>query len=119
MPEQNDQEKAMQDKALQNRLAALKHSLGHAVAEEEAEERKAAKSANTDGGALAAGLKASTELVAGVLVGGVMGYMLDQWLGTKPWLLMVFMIFGIAAGFRNLYRLGMKPTVTGEKPKEE
>lgn len=112
----HDQDK--NDLALHKRLAALKHDLGDAVAEEKAEEQKALKSANTDGGALAAGLKASTELVAGVLVGGVMGYLLDQWLGTKPWLLVIFMVFGIVAGFRNLYRLGMKPTFTGEKPKD-
>jgi ATP synthase protein I len=28
---------------------------------------------------------------------------LDVWLDTKPWLLLLFLLFGIAAGFRNIY----------------
>lgn len=43
-------------------------------------------------------------LVSGVIVGLVMGYYLDRWLGTKPWLLVVFLIFGIIAGYRNMFR---------------
>lgn len=43
-------------------------------------------------------------LVSGVIVGLVMGYYLDQWLGTKPWMLIVFLIFGIIAGYRNMFR---------------
>jgi ATP synthase protein I len=113
MPKDDDPEAVMR-----KRLETLKHDLGEAIAEEKADEKKAEDASSKDGGALAAGLKASTELVAGVLVGGVMGYLLDQWLGTKPWLLVIFMVFGIVAGFRNLYRLGMKPTFTGEKPKD-
>ncbi len=42
-------------------------------------------------------------LVSGVLVGLVIGYWLDVWLGTKPGLLLLFLVFGIAAGFRNIY----------------
>lgn len=105
MPKDDDPEAVMR-----KRLEALKLDLGAAIAEEQVVEAKTEGKSAKDGGALAAGLKASTELVAGVLVGGFIGYMLDQWLGTKPWLMMVFLIFGIAAGFRNLYRLGMKPT---------
>ena len=33
-------------------------------------------------------------LVSGILVGGAMGYFLDKWLGTSPWLLFIFLIFG-------------------------
>ncbi|BDV00114.1 hypothetical protein TDMWS_01990 [Thermodesulfomicrobium sp. WS] len=43
-------------------------------------------------------------LVSGIIVGLVMGYYLDKWLGTKPWLLVVFLIFGIIAGYRNMFR---------------
>ncbi|HCF06023.1 MAG: ATPase [Desulfomicrobiaceae bacterium] len=43
-------------------------------------------------------------LVSGVIVGLVMGYYLDKWLGTRPWLLVVFLIFGIIAGYRNMFR---------------
>ena len=43
-------------------------------------------------------------LVSGVIVRLVMGYYLDKWLGTRPWLLVVFLIFGIIAGYRNMFR---------------
>lgn len=43
-------------------------------------------------------------MVSGVLVGGAFGYLLDEWLGTSPWLKIVFFILGVAAGFLNVYR---------------
>ncbi|MGX9364572.1 AtpZ/AtpI family protein [Desulfoplanes sp. PS50] len=42
-------------------------------------------------------------LVTCTFVGLAMGYFLDKWLGTKPWGLLFFLIFGIAAGFKNVY----------------
>ncbi len=43
-----------------------------------------------------------THLVGCTIIGGVMGYFLDDWLGTGPWLLMIMTILGIIAGFRNV-----------------
>jgi ATP synthase protein I len=40
-----------------------------------------------------------------ILVGGVMGYYLDQWLNTHPYLLIIFILIGVAAGFVNLIRV--------------
>lgn len=40
-------------------------------------------------------------LVSGMLVGGAIGYFLDKWLGTSPWLLFIFLIFGFIAGIKN------------------
>jgi ATP synthase protein I len=42
--------------------------------------------------------------VAGVLVGAVIGYMLDRWLGLSPWGFIVFVLLGFAAGILNLMR---------------
>lgn len=44
-------------------------------------------------------------MVASILIGMAMGYYLDQWLGTDPWLLLVFLGFGIVSGFRNIFIL--------------
>lgn len=44
------------------------------------------------------------ELLAGVLVGGGLGWLLDQQFGTRPWLLLAFLLLGIAAGFWNVIR---------------
>ncbi len=42
---------------------------------------------------------------ASIAVGGAMGYFLDAWLHTSPWLLIVFLLYGVAAGFVNLFRV--------------
>ena len=41
-------------------------------------------------------------LVSATFVGLFIGWWLDKWLGTKPWLLLAFLILGIIAGFRNV-----------------
>ncbi|MBI2000853.1 MAG: AtpZ/AtpI family protein [candidate division NC10 bacterium] len=43
-------------------------------------------------------------LVAATAIGLAIGYGLDRVLGTRPWLTLVFTLFGIAAGFVNLFR---------------
>lgn len=49
-------------------------------------------------------LRIGTELVAGVVVGVAIGLGLDWWLGTKPWLMIVFFFLGAGAGIVNVYR---------------
>jgi ATP synthase protein I len=44
-------------------------------------------------------------MVAATLIGLAIGYYLDQWLGTSPWLTLIFLVFGIVAGFRNIFVL--------------
>jgi ATP synthase protein I len=44
-------------------------------------------------------------MAAAVLIGTLMGYWADKWLGTQPWVLIIGFIFGAAAGFRSLYRV--------------
>ncbi len=55
-------------------------------------------------GGLALGMRIAVELVAGVVVGVGVGLLLDYWLGTKPWMLVVFFFLGSAAGMLNVYR---------------
>jgi len=95
--------------ALRARLEALKSELGDATARDEAENRGKSGS-GSNASALGAGMRAASEMVAGVLVGTGLGFLLDRFFGTKPWLLIIFMMLGMAAGFRNMYRLGMRPT---------
>lgn len=54
--------------------------------------------------AIARGFRLSTELVAGVLVGAAIGWLLDRWLGISPWGLIVFLLLGFAAGVLNVMR---------------
>ncbi|WP_193183544.1 AtpZ/AtpI family protein [Nisaea sediminum] len=49
-------------------------------------------------------MRIGVELVAGVGVGAGIGYLLDSWLGTAPWLLILFFFLGAAGGMMNVYR---------------
>ena len=48
--------------------------------------------------------KLGTELVAAVAVGTIIGFILDSWFGTKPWLIIIFFFLGTAAGILNVIR---------------
>ncbi len=48
--------------------------------------------------------KLGTELVAAVGVGTIIGFILDSWFGTKPWLIIIFFFLGAAAGMLNVFR---------------
>jgi len=48
--------------------------------------------------------KLSTELVAAVLVGTIIGFILDNWFDTKPWLIIIFFFVGVVAGILNVIR---------------
>tara|TARA_B100001996_G_scaffold216486_1_gene166459 strand:+ start:53 stop:334 length:282 start_codon:yes stop_codon:yes gene_type:complete len=52
--------------------------------------------------------KMSTELVAAVLVGTIIGFILDNWFGTKPWLILIFFLIGVIAGIINVIRSAKK-----------
>ena len=53
-------------------------------------------------------LKISTELVAAVVVGSIMGFLLDGWFDTKPVLTICFFLMGVAAGMLNVFRSAKK-----------
>ena len=57
-----------------------------------------------DTSAFARGFRLSTELVGGVLVGAGLGWLIDRWLGSTPWGLIVFLLLGFAAGVLNVMR---------------
>ncbi|MFQ6672273.1 MAG: AtpZ/AtpI family protein [Candidatus Tectimicrobiota bacterium] len=65
----------------------------------------------TFGELLALGFTFAFSIVIGVLVGH---YVVDRWLGTSPWGLIVFTLFGIVAGFLNFYRTTKKYIGKGE-----
>ena len=48
--------------------------------------------------------KLGTELVAAVAVGTIIGFILDNWFDTKPWLIIIFFFLGTAAGILNVIR---------------
>jgi len=56
------------------------------------------------GAAWGKAMRASSDLLAGLFVGTALGFLLDRWLHTSPWLLLVGIGLGFAAGLRNLAR---------------
>lgn len=86
-------------------LSARLQRLGERLAKSsQTPEHSDAPRPTTDPSALARGFRLSTELVAGVLVGALIGWLLDRWLGSTPWGLIVFLLLGFTAGVLNVMR---------------
>ena len=62
----------------------------------------------TNAASLGKALKISTELVAAVIVGATIGFLLDNWFDTKPLLTICFFILGVVAGILNVIRSAKK-----------
>ena len=58
----------------------------------------------SDAASLGKALKISTELVAAVVVGSTLGFILDSWFDTKPWLTICFFFMGVTAGILNVIK---------------
>ena len=71
---------------------------------------KNVKEKNTVSNAASLGkaLKISTELVAAVVVGTTIGFLLDSWFDTKPLLIICFFTMGVAAGILNVFKSAKK-----------
>ena len=52
--------------------------------------------------------KMSTELVSAVVVVTIIGFILDTWFDTKPWLIIIFFFVGVIAGILNVIRSAKK-----------
>lgn len=66
--------------------------------------KKGDEHGNKKGIFLGNALKLGTELVAAVAVGTIIGFILDNWFDTKPLLIIIFFLFGSAAGIINVFR---------------
>ncbi|HYS44731.1 MAG TPA: AtpZ/AtpI family protein [Geobacteraceae bacterium] len=58
-------------------------------------------------------------VVVAIAIGVYIGLKLDQWLGTKPWFFFIFLFFGIAAGFRNIYIIAGREIKRDEDGKDK
>jgi ATP synthase protein I len=83
------------DAKLGERLDALGEKLA-ARRYEKSDDGRGVSNVDREGYGL--GLRLTTDLIAGTLVGGVIGWLIDGWLGTSPWGLIVILMLGVAAG---------------------
>jgi ATP synthase protein I len=90
--------------ALSARLQRLNEGLGHARdaagGPSDSPDREQAATAS----GYAKGFRLSSELVAGVVVGAGIGWLIDRWLAVSPWGLIVFLLLGFAAGVLSVMR---------------
>ena len=68
-------------------------------------EKSSARQAGRETGQMGLGFRISVEMLATLAVGTGMGYVLDRWLGTSPWLTLAFLVLGAAAGMRNAIKV--------------
>ena len=64
--------------------------------------KKSNISKQSSSSSLGIAFKMSTEMVAAVVVGTIIGFILDNWFGTKPWLILIFFFVGVVAGILNV-----------------
>ncbi|HZT48930.1 MAG TPA: AtpZ/AtpI family protein [Hyphomicrobiaceae bacterium] len=89
--------------AFEGRISDLGERLDKIKAQRQAE-AEAELDAEMRGRGMAYGMRMAAELVAAVIVGGAIGYGLDRWLGSTPWLFLLFFVLGFAAGVLNVVR---------------
>ena len=105
--------------AFKRRVEELDDKLRRVTASEQAAEehvgdQRSAGDGGLRGQALSNAFRIGTELVVGVALGGFVGWQLDRWLGTRPWLLLLFLLIGTAAGFLNVIRAARRMQAEAE-----
>ena len=63
---------------------------------------------NRNSPSMGSAFKLSTDLVAHVAVGTIIGFILDNWFDTKPWLIIIFFFLGSTAGILNVIKTAKK-----------
>lgn len=96
----HDQNGDVSQAGLSERRAQLNRKLDDRNAAEE----MAARKSESNSAGYAQAMKLSSEFIAGVLVGAGIGWVADQWLGTSPFGLIVFLLLGFVAGVLNVLR---------------
>ncbi|MDH5457738.1 MAG: AtpZ/AtpI family protein [Nitrospinota bacterium] len=65
------------------------------------------------------GFRLGVEMLVATMVGALIGYGLDKLFGTEPWLLILFLLFGGAAGCLTVYRAAMLVQVDDEENNDD
>lgn len=89
-------------------IRLLEEKLAAARAKEAVARKELSSSSRQSSRASRVGLRICADLLSAVIVGAALGYVLDEVLQTRPWCLIVFLLFGGAAGVLNVYRLAQQ-----------
>ena len=85
----------MEDRDFKTRLKIAKKEIQKASLDEK----------NKRGLFMGSAFRLGTELVAAVVVGTIIGFILDNWFDTKPWFIIIFFFIGVIAGILNVIRV--------------
>ena len=77
------------------------------IAKSKAKSKNSSKNKESNS-SIGVAFKMSTELVSAVAVGTIIGFILDNWFGTKPWLILIFFFVGVIAGILNVIKSANK-----------
>src|SRR5262249_60037954 len=95
--------RSAEEAALSARLRSLGERLDQ-VSPNRSVDSGSAPQPTADMSGFARGMRLSAELVGGVAIGFILGWLMDRWLGTSPWGMIVLLLLGFAAGVLNVMR---------------
>ena len=100
---QDDQSQPDSAKGVTRDLASR---IASAKRDRDIQANKALRSGSAEMTGMGRGVRIGTEFIAAILVGAVIGYLIDLGLGTRPWGLLIMFLVGFAAGIHNVTRVG-------------
>jgi ATP synthase protein I len=104
MPKARDTKRPKDDGKPGSVTEDLAARIARAQGEREVRAEQAQASAARDMTGMSRGLRLGSEFIAAILVGAGIGYLLDLWLRTGPWIMLVMLLVGFAAGVLNVTR---------------
>ena len=110
-PPENGEISAEDREAIRKRSAEIGQKLDALKSQKATAERPSGKSVESDYGPA---FKFAAELIVGVVVGGGIGWALDKEFGTAPWLMILLVILGFAAGLLNVVRAAREAQTQNE-----
>ena len=78
------------------------------IAKKKLEKQSINENSNENGSSIGIAFKLGTELVSAVAAGAIIGFILDNWFDTKPWLMIFFFFLGSAAGILNVIKVAKR-----------
>jgi ATP synthase protein I len=100
-------------KELDNRLEELEAKLTQ-MTQQSNQDQQAQQGNGASASGLAMAWRLGSEFIAGVFVGGAIGWLIDKWFGLAPWGLIIFILLGFLAGMLNMLRSAGKISPPGE-----
>jgi len=115
----NDPEGTRKGRTDRRQLEQLDKRLDAARRADDGGPRTATGQAIEQKSGLAVAWRISIELAVAIGVCTAIGFAFDRWLGTTPWLLIVFLFLGFGAGVTNVYRTAQKIAADAEQAEKD